>query len=148
SMIATLLICLIVVHIINTDNIEKAYKFPLILLLMFAAQLCDWGANAIYFTLAFELSRNKGRKTQIVAFSVVVLVILLPSIIKIASSFADNGYTIYRFGMFLPVPAILLYNGKRGGSSTSVSKNVSKYFFYAYYPLHILILSLLLIKTR
>lgn len=146
SMIITLFICLLSVHIVNTERIDNAFKLPLILILLLVVQYCDWGGDAIYFTLAFEFARNSSRIKSIAAYSVVCIVRLLPVIKLLISSFSENWYLIYNFGVFLSAIVLLLYNGKRGGSKSPVLKKVSKYFFYIYYPLHILILTLIRIK--
>ncbi len=46
-------------------------------------------------------------------------------------------YENYSFLAFFSLPLILFYNGKRG------CKNKYKYFFYIYYPLHIIVLKIL-----
>lgn len=146
SMITTLFICLLSVHVINTKKVDISFKLPILLLLMYFVQKCDWGVNAVYFTLAFELSRNKGIKNQITVYSIVCFIQLIPHLKNLVFAFDECWYSIYRLGMFLPAAALLMYNGKRGRSTSKAVKTVSKYFFYAYYPLHILILTLMRIN--
>lgn len=146
SVIWTLLFSLISVWVINTGRIEKAFKLPAILFMIFCARQCDCGTNAVYFTLAFELARDKGRIKQLQAYSAVCFIALLPVVKELVLSFSDKWYELYRFGIFLPVLVLLLYNGERGGSTSLAIKNVSKYFFYVFYPLHIVILTFLRTK--
>lgn len=141
SMILTLFICLLSIHIFNTDKVDKAFKFPAILFLLMLVQYCDWGADALYFTLAFEFARDSGRKKQVVAYSLICLYVLIPVIQALVRSFSENWYMIYNLGMFIPAIILLFYNGKRGGSKSPKLKTASKYFFYIYYPLHIFILT-------
>ena len=49
-------------------------------------------------------------------------------------------------GVILSIPILMLYNGKRGNNAKV--NNFMKWFFYIYYPLHLVILGLiqLLIK--
>ena len=54
----------------------------------------------------------------------------------LAELFNDTWLLIFYAGVFLAIIPMLLYNGKKGFSYG----NISKYFFYVYYPLHLLIL--------
>ena len=143
SVIANLALCLIAVGIVNYKPGDKgfmAFKVPLIVLLLYFAAKCDWGVNAVYFTLAFELARDAGRKRQLLAYSIVVLVYLFPTYSMAFDSISFFVSRLYQFGLFLPVPFLLMYNGKRGGGSSSVLRVVNKWLFYVYYPSHLLIL--------
>lgn len=49
-----------------------------------------------------------------------------------------SGASFAEFGVLLALPIIYFYNGERG--NTRVNKYVNQYFFYSFYPLHLLIL--------
>ena len=141
SMIITLLICLMTVFLMRSDKVDNAVRFPAILLLLIAVRFCDWGTDAVYFTICFELARDSGKLKKIASYIVVCLIILIPVIKLLVTSFSENWYLMYNLGILLPAHVLLLYNGKRGGSNSPKLKTLSKYFFYAYYPVHIFILS-------
>ena len=141
SVIAVLLMCLISVIVVNSSRIEKAFKVPLIIGILYLAEKCDWGADAVYFTLTFELARDFGRVEQALAYAVTGLVYLLPTIKLMTEDWQSYHYLTYRAGLLVPAVIILLYSGKLGGSRSGAVRTVSKYGFYAYYPLHLIVLT-------
>lgn len=134
SVISTLTLCLLSVNIVNTKKLDIAYKLPLIAIVAFFAEMCDWGMNAVLFTLAFELARGD-KKKQCIAYSMVALWYCLPVLGMLVKGqfgfFADN---CFKFGLFLPAFALMLYNGERGGGKAT------KWVFYVFYPAHLLLL--------
>lgn len=140
SMIATLTLSLFAVHVVNTDKIKKEYKLPVILLITVLAEKCDWGSTAIWFTLAFELSRGN-RKAQYISYAMVLFTMKLLS--KLHLFFTSNELfrdSIFVFGGLAVVPLLMAYNGEKGGSK------FSKWFFYIFYPLHLILLGYINIK--
>lgn len=135
SMITTLLLSLTAVYIINSEKIDKAYKLPAILFISLIAKRCDWGSEAVIYTLAFELARES-RKKQIIAYigaiSVFKVIPFIWVIIKDISYFQINWMQL---GVILPIPLIMLYNGERGGGK------YTKWFFYIFYPAHLVLLT-------
>lgn len=132
SMISTLALCLVTLWLINKKELEVYWKLPLLVLVASLAQKCDWGANAVLFTVAFELARGN-RKNQLLSFSAVALITYVLSGIDVL--FKDPGYflstQIFRLGIFLSVPLLMLYNGERGGGKAT------KWIFYVFYPAHL-----------
>ena len=51
---------------------------------------------------------------------------------------AFQPYLLIHLGLFAVIPLLLLYNGKRGAKHA-----FHKWFFYAFYPLHMLALILI-----
>lgn len=134
SVIATLFLSLLAVHIWNSEKISLGFKLPLILLMMYLAEKCDWGEDAVLFTLAFELARGS-RKKQVIAYGAVAvlrrILPLVPAIVRDPSLFGMNWF---KLGMLLPIPLLLLYNGEKGGGK------YTKWVFYIFYPAHLLLL--------
>lgn len=133
SVIATLTLSLLSVHVINSDKIIMALKMPLIMLLVYFAEGCDWGAAAIMFTLTFELARGS-RKKQLIAYSVSAFVYVLPTVNLLFKGYGIFLENVYKFGVFLPVPLLMLYNGEKGGGK------YTKWVFYIFYPAHLILL--------
>lgn len=80
----------------------------------------DYSALGIFIVLIMY----EYRKKPILSFSLSAIVLGL--------------YNFMEFAAFLVLPFIALYNGKRGYSSKGM-----KYFFYAFYPVHLLILGVI-----
>ncbi|MDE5853432.1 MAG: conjugal transfer protein TraX [Ruminococcus sp.] len=134
SMITTLFLCLLSVHVVNSEKINNAFKFPLVIIIAWASQSCDWGHEAICYTLAFEFARNK-RKNQIIAFSGTAFVFkAVPLLKQILDDISYFPLSWHRLGVFLTVPLLLWYNGEKGGGK------YTKWVFYVFYPAHLLIL--------
>ena len=57
----------------------------------------------------------------------------------------DVVYGLVQFGVILSVPLIALYNGQRG-INPKVNKFM-KWTFYIYYPLHLLVIGIVIIVT-
>lgn len=132
SMISNLALCLMALWVVNKKELEIHWKLPLLVLIAMAAQKCDWGDKAVLFTLAFEFARGN-RKNQLLSFSAVALVTYILSVGGVL--FQDPGYflstQIYRLGIFLSVPLLMMYNGERGGGKAT------KWVFYVFYPAHL-----------
>lgn len=134
SMISTLFLCLLAVHVVNSDKLKIGYKLPILLIIAYAAEKCDWGAEAVIYTVVFELARES-RKTQLIAYSGATFVFKVMPLIKIMlhdASFIATEW--YRLGVFLVIPLLMLYNGEKGGSK------YTKWVFYIFYPAHLLLL--------
>lgn len=137
SMITTLFLCLLAVHLVNSGRIDRAFKLPLIMLVCFLAEYCDWGAEAVIYTLSFELARGK-RTSQMIAYAATAALYKLVPLIK--WTMADISYFTEKWfvlGVFLPIPLLLLYKGEKGGG------RYTKWVFYIFYPAHLLLLGII-----
>jgi hypothetical protein len=105
----------------------------------------DWPIFGILYILCFGINRENTKK-QILWFSIIticayasypVMTLLMNdgNSIEILCSTLLAG--LPQFGAFLALPLVYLYNGERGGGKAS------KWFFYIFYPAHLLVLGLL-----
>ena len=98
---------------------------------------CDWGLVAPLWIIAFAVFRNNRNK-----LSVVYALICIFWIIRCTSvTVADGGLwysVLWQAGTLGFIPFIYLYNGESGKGS-----RFSKWFFYIFYPAHILILAVI-----
>lgn len=137
SIITTLFLSLLAVHIVNTDTIKKEFVLPVVIVICRLADLCDWGSQAVIYTLAFELARGN-RKNQLIAYGMTACIFkVCPLIVTIIKG---NPYSLASFanlGIFLPIPLLLLYNGEKGGGKHT------KWVFYIFYPAHLFILGVI-----
>ena len=78
----------------------------------------DYGFFGVMLPVAVYLGRTKGEKLTLAAFVLTALAMDTASV---------------QYYALLTIPLLALYNGKRG-------KGLGKYFFYVYYPLHLLII--------
>lgn len=127
SFIYSLFVGLISLMVWNSDRLSFVVKGFLIFGLCVAAKPGDGSYFAVLMILAFGAYRGDFR-WQARSYVAIVLATLVLS---------GGIFVWYRFGMFLAVPLLRQYNGTLGGSKNS------KWFFYVFYPLHLLILGLL-----
>ena len=131
------------------DILPKKYKFIAVvfdILLMIIAEFLqtDYGWFGVCLIICMYLFYND-KKSNIsnsetsltffnnnLLFSIVFFALV---VIKYSNYFVAGSYTmaiVQILGTFFPIIFMLLYNGKKGHSM--------KYFFYVFYPLHLLIL--------
>lgn len=118
----TLLIGMVLMEILSKERERPAVRTLSCLAAMFLAVLLhtDYNAGGIIFILIFYIFREY-RVWKIIAFSAANLLCYGVGSLQAAAVFA-----------MVPVA---LYNGKKGASM--------KYFFYVFYPVHLLILYLI-----
>lgn len=131
SMIFTLFCGLLA--LIAWDKIENtALRLLAVIALCAATWWADWQIFGVLFVLAFGIFYGN-KKKQMTAFALFAAVKIL---CYLANDFmAGNNpiAEISKLGMFCVIPLLLLYNGTR-------KKNAwRKWFFYIYYPAHLLL---------
>lgn len=109
---------------------------------IFARFICaDYGYAGLFTILAFYLFRGKNALCRICQFAALFFInTFLLSRTPILSGVID--IPMQSLALFALIP-IWLYNGKRGYTSKFLSR-----FYYAFYPLHIIILVILYIIFR
>ena len=71
------------------------------------------------------------------AFITATVIILPLCFLRFFDSFAAFSFN---YGALLALIPIHLYNGKREKSITPLKKKINRWFFYVYYPLHMIVL--------
>ena len=104
-------------------------KLGMILFACFMAVNADWNYIAVLWIVLLGLSRGDFLLQTAVLLGVGALYVL-PDIIT------QGGQYAYRFGVVFTLPLLARYNGKRGRKSA-----LTKWAFYWYYPLHLLLLA-------
>lgn len=142
NMLFTLLLCFLVLA--AQEKIHNGFlRVVCIVLLIFASIFCDWALLAPVFTLLFAWAKNS-RPRKHVAFGVAAAlyggmawlgsaqrlgaIAALPDALGCAVPILVSGFFI-----------LYLYNGRRAVQHRSFYK----WFFYAFYPGHLLVLGLL-----
>ena len=151
----TFIIGIVTLILYDTKQIPALVRIIGIITLIILAQVINvdfqaFGIALILFIYIFYDDKNISKKynkndiltypynlTPITRKVVLVSGILVLSFLKYSDYFATLPNTAFQLSIFTFLPTIfmLLYNGKKGSSL--------KYFFYIYYPLHIIILVLL-----
>ncbi len=126
---------LVMLRVVNSNKIKQnRLKIIIILLICVVSFPSDWSCIASLCVLAFGTNRGKF-KTQMLWMLFYVF------IYAVVYFFAcDKVYGIIHAGVILSIPLLLMYNGKRG-SNIRINKFM-KWFFYIYYPLHLLVIGL------
>ncbi len=123
-------------------------KTILILVLVILCVPADWGCTGIIMILVFDWFYGDFRNQ---AFAYCMVVLLDMGVLSLITRpffglFYDHVfqidleyfmYSAENLGAFLPVILLSQYNGRRGGGK------LSKWFFYLYYPTHLLLLGML-----
>ena len=132
---------LVMLRIDYSQRIKSNFVKALLIILICVVTLpSDWSSIASLIILAFGTNRGNFKKQ-------VLYMMLFSLIYAIVYFFAlDKIYGIIQLGVVLSIPLLMLYNGQRGNNQKV--NNFLKWFFYIYYPLHLVILGLiqLLIK--
>ncbi|MBD5116571.1 MAG: conjugal transfer protein TraX [Ruminococcaceae bacterium] len=125
---------LVMLRIANTDKIKNAWKVVLIILICFISFPSDWSCIASLCILAFGTNRGKFKKQML-------WMTFYAAIYAMVYFFAvDKVYGLIQMSVVLSIPVIGLYNGERG-KNLSVNRFV-KWFFYIYYPFHLMVIGL------
>lgn len=136
NMIFTLFLCFII--LLAYEKIEnEILKFAVIIACVAVSYFGDWGVIAPLWV--FGLYFYKGKKEKQTTIFCIVSVL---HILSCTFSGLNNGYSWYsslwQTGVFLFVPLLYLYNGENGRKTV-----FSKWFFYVFYPLHLVVLELI-----
>ena len=142
NMMFTLLLCFGIL-LVREYVQEEGLKLALYLFLFLMSTISDWAFLAPLFTLLFAWSRGDIRRTK-KSFFIGAGVFALMNFYPAASPGALLFSLFYAFlsccGILLAEIAIVhLYNGKRAEKG----RTFFKWFFYLFYPVHLLILGLI-----
>lgn len=125
---------LVMLRVANSQRIKASLKPILIILICLITFPSDWSCVASLCILAFGTNRGNLR-AQMLWMTFYVAIYSLVYFLAL-----DRVYGIMQMGVVLSIPIIMMYNGKRCGGKTF--NRVMKWLFYAYYPLHLLIIGI------
>ncbi len=137
SVMWALFIGLLMLIVNDSEKISNKFKPIIIILLCLVSFPSDWSCIASLFILCIGANRGNPTK-QILWCGFYAILYALIYFICI-----DKVYGIIQLGVILALPIIYLYNGQRG--SNPKVNNFMKWFFYLYYPLHLMLIGILLI---
>lgn len=139
-MMFTLFLSLLAVHIFATAD-NKTEKVIYIAFFCLLSLFCDWLFFAPLWCVCFYKYREN-EKMKYLSFSVIGLMYFLftlASNVSVESITFQNALlsSLYTLGVFLSIPLLMSYNGKKG------KYKASKWIFYFFYPLHMAVLGLI-----
>ena len=142
NMLFTLLLCFLV--LVTQEKVRNSFlRVVCIVLLIFASIFCDWALLAPVFTLLFAWAKNS-RPRKHVAFAVAAALYGGMAWISSMRTFCAVGALLDALGCAVPILVsgffiLYLHNGQRAAQH----RTFYKWFFYAFYPGHLLVLGLL-----
>jgi hypothetical protein len=121
-----------VVAMVITDSSLKQWQKTVLITIIAALTFCaDWSSIAVLAIMQIYINRGNLKK-QILGM---MLYVLLYAVVYFI--FIDKVYGMLQLGVICIYPLIKRYNGERG------KWKGMKWFFYIYYPLHLVLLGLL-----
>lgn len=136
SVIYTLFLGLISLMVWNNEKLSETVKRILIIIICVMAIPGDWSFIGVLWIFFFGINRSDFKK-QIQSFCIIALPIVVSPLIMLISHNSNWYYQIFQIGILLAIPLLAKYNGKPGGNKNS------KWLFYIFYPLHLLIIGLI-----
>lgn len=147
NMLFTLCICFGILWVLEHGN-NRWIKGVAVLALILLSSISDWAWLAPIFTLLFYWA-GKNRTKETIAFAVAALLFGGMNVLGGLERFSLEENLLYALlsmaGIGTSALGILLcYNGVRG----TRCRTFSKWFFYLFYPVHLLILGILRISLQ
>lgn len=121
----------VALYIIYKTNLKEWQKWILIILINIITFSSDWSCIAVMSILSMYSNRGNLKK-QIISMSFWILIYAIISYL-----FVSKIYGLITLGVLLVYPLLKVYNGKKG------KLNWLKWFFYIYYPLHLIVIGIL-----
>ncbi len=138
----TLAIGLLCLIIIKNDKLNTIFKIFFFSITLSFAQFCDWSYMIPIWILIFSFLK---KKDSFIAFSIVSTILLPLLFLKNYDSFLPFSYS---YGVIISIIPLLFYDGKRQkNESTLLKKEINRWIFYVYYPLHMLLIAIIFYKN-
>ena len=136
SVILPLFLGLSALDLLKSDKKSSVKVISLIGIILLSC-LGDWLFFAVLWIIGFGMNRGNLKK-QFIWYYAVALFEMLIFFIPVLTGVMDISGVIWQFGVLVPPLLILFYNGKKGRGG-----KVFQYFFYWFYPVHLLVIGLL-----
>lgn len=142
NMLFTLLICFAILVVVEKVS-NKVIRTVCILILILFSSVCDWAFLAPIFTLLFLWSKGSKSKTGW-AFIISMLLFGGLNFVGGLGKFSMEINLIYALGSMMGIALagiviVIFYNGRR----IEKGSVFFKWFFYWFYPVHLLLLGII-----
>ena len=121
----------VALYIANKTNLKEWQKWILIMLINVITFSSDWSCIAV-MAILFMYPNRGNLKKQFISMSFWICIYAIISYL-----FVSKTYGLITLAVALAYPLLNIYNGEKG------KMNWMKWFFYLYYPLHLLIIGIL-----
>lgn len=136
NVLFTLLFALLSLSILDRMRYQPFWWLGL-MLLMLLASFGDWSVFAVIFTMIFAANRLDLKRQMLLFTGAAAATAGFLAWSNSLLSDAPPWGGFFQFGLLLAVPLLLCYNGQRGTSPAG------KWFFYVFYPLHLIVLTVI-----
>ena len=132
SIMWTLAWSVVALYVVNGETNLKAWqKYALVILIDVVTFSADWSCIAVMAILSMYSNRGNLKK-QIAGMSFWVLLYAVISFV-----FVNKTYGVITLAVILVYPLLRMYDGTKGKAGWM------KWFFYLYYPLHLVMIGIL-----
>ena len=121
----------VALYIANKTNLKEWQKWMLIMLINVITFSSDWSCIAV-MAILFMYPNRGNLKKQFISMSFWIFIYAIISYL-----FVSKTYGLITLAVALAYPLLNIYNGEKG------KMNWMKWFFYLYYPLHLVIIGIL-----
>ena len=133
NVMLSLAIGLLIIMLFDS-SIHSCTSIVLLGCLISIAHFCDWSYLIPAWTIIFFCYYKRDTKKMIVLFALASVTLQTLVYLKEFDSFALFSF---QFSTLLTLIPISMYNGQRGNVR---HKNLNRWFFYVYYPAHMVVL--------
>ena len=131
SIMWSLACSVVALYIANKTNLKEWQKWILIMLINVITFSSDWSCIAV-MAILFMYPNRGNLKKQFISMSFWIFIYAIISYL-----FVSKTYGLITLAVALAYPLLNIYNGEKG------KMNWMKWFFYLYYPLHLVIIGIL-----
>jgi len=131
SVIWAFLMGILALAISKTETINKWIKHILVFIIVWLAFPADWSSPAVLAIIYMGRNRDNFKKQMICLVACIALYSIIYCI------FLNRIYGLIQMLIILAIPILYQYNGQRG------KWKGMKWFFYIYYPAHLIILGII-----
>ncbi len=136
SVIYTLFLGLLAIIVWDSKKASDGAKITAIILLCILSFIGDWPVTDVLLCLFFFINRNDEKKkwTTFAIIAACEVAYMFMVFISMGQPFRET----FQLGIFMVIPFLKMYNGQPGSR-----KPFHKWFFYVFYPAHLLVLAYL-----
>lgn len=134
GVIYTFFLTLLSLKVRHSQKLNPFFKVLLTVIICVFSLVGDWFCFPVIWAMLFDKYRGSF-KDQAVSFVISSVIMVTMMTVCFGSGIGD----LFQYGVLLALIPIRLYNGERG----KVFGKADKWFFYIFYPLHMLILGFL-----